>query len=118
MPGHVENAEDCLQQADCFVLPSVSHESCPAVLAEAMASGLPLITSDFGPLAEVNLNGETGLVVPMHDPKALADAIRTLADAPKRCRDLGQAGRARAVEHFSRDAMIDKTLAIYESLVR
>jgi glycosyltransferase involved in cell wall biosynthesis len=117
MPGYTEHPALELQKADCFVLPSVSHESCPAVLAEAMASGLPLITSDFGPLAEVNVHQETGLVVPMHSVRELAESIRQLADSSELSVKLGKAGRMRFEMLFSRDAMIEKTLAIYDKIL-
>lgn len=117
LPGYAEDPEIALRKADCFVLPSVSHESCPAVLAEAMASGLPLITSDFGPLAEVNIHGETGLVVPVRNAERLAQALRTLMNDPALAARMGQAGRERAVKSFSRDLMVEKTLALYAGVV-
>jgi len=114
--GHVEDPESYLREADCFVLASVALESCPAVLAEAMASGLPLITSDFGPLAEVNVAGRTGLVVPAGDSSALAGAIRQLADDSAKRDAMGAAGRERAVSLFSRERMFRETLSRYESI--
>ncbi len=113
LPGHVENVVDHLLSAHCFVLASVSHESCPAVLSEAMAAGLPLITSDFGPLAEINRNEETGVVIPMHSSEGLARAIRLLAINREDAQAKGLKGRLFAEEHLSRKRMIDKTLALY-----
>ena len=116
LPGFREDPEKELARADCFVLPSVSHESCPAVLAEAMACGLPLITSDFGPLAEVNVHGETGLVVPAGRPEVLAEAITKLKADPTRCEAMGKAGRRRA-QLFSRNRMVEKTIGLYRTVV-
>ena len=113
---HIENPEDQLMIADCFVLPSVSHESCPAVLPEAMACGLPLITSDFAPLTEVNIDGTTGIVVPMRDSDALAGAIRCLYEDRNLAENMGQAGYQRARDHFSRERMIEETASIYQEL--
>jgi len=115
--GHVEDPEAFLKDADCFVLASTALESCPAVLAEAMAARLPLVTSDFGPLAEVNLDGITGLVVPAGDSDALAGAIRTLADNPLLAQNMGDAGYRRAHEGFSVERMVTETLARYKGLL-
>lgn len=114
--GHVEDPEVQLRQAHCFVLPSVSHESCPAVVPEAMACGLPVVTSDFGPLPEINIHNETGMVVPARDVNALAEAIRRLSGHPEECNRFGRNGAKRAWECFSRDQMIASMLAIYTDL--
>jgi glycosyltransferase involved in cell wall biosynthesis len=114
--GHVEQIEEVLARADAFVLASISHESGPAVLSEAMAAGLPLVTSDFGPLAEINVQGETGLVVPVHNVKALASAIRQLLGDPSMCLRMGQAARNRAEGLFSVEHMLDDTIKTYELL--
>lgn len=113
---HVETPEIDLWAGHAFILASVDLESGPAVLAEAMAAGLPLITSDFGPLAEVNVADETGLVVPMRDSRALARAILSLADNPELGQRMGLAGRERASQLLSVDRMLNRTLAIYEGL--
>ena len=112
--GQVERLEEQLALSDAFVLVSVSHESGPAVLSEAMAAGLPLITSDFGPLGEINRHEETGLVVPMHDAASLAQAIRRLALDRKMCEQMGKAARLRAERYCSVDRMCDETHRIYE----
>jgi len=114
--GNSERPEDYLRSADVFVLASVAHESCPLVIPEAMACGLPLITSDFGALPDMNIDGDTGLVVPAGDSAALAEAIRRLADDPELAAAMGDTARKRAVSTFSLDRMIRDTLDLYESL--
>ena len=114
--GHVEDVEVHLRAADAFVLVSVAHESCPLVIPEAMACGLPVITSDFGALPDMNIDGETGLVVPAGDSAALALAVRRLADDPALASRMGAAARRRAQELFSEDRMVSETMKLYESL--
>lgn len=114
--GHREDTETLYAQAHCLVLPSVSHESFGFVLAEAMASGLPLITSDFGPFAEINRHEETGLVVPAGNPQPLADALRRLMNSPELCQQMGANAKRRAEECFSRDRMVREMLKNYEEL--
>ncbi len=117
LKGHVENPESYLQSAHCFVMVSVSHESFCAALAESMASGLPVITSDFGPFPELNENGVTGLVVPVADSAALADAIKRLRNDPKLCFDMGKAAREKAGTSFQKEDMILKTITMYRNVI-
>lgn len=115
--GHCEDMAILYQAVNCMILPSVSHESFGLVLAEAMASGLPLITSDYGPLPEINIANRTGLVVPAGDPNALATAIRTLMDDPLLGVELGITGRKRAQECFSEKRMIDSMVNLYKDVM-
>jgi len=116
--GHSENPERLYASAHVFVLPSVSLESFGLVVAEAMAAGLPVITSDFGPLPEINLAGETGLVVPTRNAGALAEALLYVMDHPEQGRNWGAAGRKRAMEVFTQERMVAEMLRIYEGLAR
>jgi glycosyltransferase involved in cell wall biosynthesis len=83
---------------NAFVLPTMADAS-PHVIIEAMASGLPVISTPTGAIPEMVVDGETGLLVPPGEPEALAGAISALADAPLRAR-LGATARALAVERF------------------
>ena len=78
--GSVPNVMFQVQNAGMFVLPS-RFEGMPNALMEAMACGLPCIAADcdFGP-AELIENGKNGLLVPVEDPTALAEAMSKLAD--------------------------------------
>jgi glycosyltransferase involved in cell wall biosynthesis len=111
--GHQEDVAPLYRGASCLVLPSVSHESFGIVIAEAMASGLPVITSDFGPLPEINVDGETGIVAPMGDTGALANAIRRLMEHPDDAERFGRNGMKRALERFSRQRTLEAMLRIY-----
>ena len=80
---------------------------------EAMAHGRPVVASAVGGLKDLVVDGETGLLVPPRDPRALKAALeRLLADRDLR-RRLGAAGRERARERFSWDAVTDATIAAY-----
>jgi glycosyltransferase involved in cell wall biosynthesis len=110
--GHTEEPVQYMKHSDCVVLPSVSHEACPLTLLEAMACGRPMVTSDFGPLPEVNQRGVTGLVVPARDGRALAEALRTLMDSPQLATGMGLQARELSAT-FSRDRMIADMLSLY-----
>ncbi len=106
--------------AALFVLPANARaEAFGTVLLEAMAAGLPCITTEVGTgTSWVVQHGVTGLVVPPRDPEALAQAIvRLLQDRALR-RRMGQAGRERVEQHFSVERMVQATEALYEKLSR
>ena len=100
--------------ADVFVLPaSARSEAYGIVLVEAMAAGLPCITTELGTgTSYVVQDGITGVVVPARTPAALADAAnRLLADESLRNR-MGEAGQERARREFGQETMIDRVEAI------
>jgi rhamnosyl/mannosyltransferase len=108
-----------LHAADLFVLPSNNRaESFGIVLIEALACGLPLISTELGTgTSFVNQNEETGLVVPPNDAQALASAInRLLADTDLRCR-MSKAALARARSEFNVTTMAARMLDLYQSVL-
>ena len=115
--GHLppEKVRDHLQRADVFVLSSLSEGISNAVL-EAMACGLPVVTTDCGGMREAVTDGVEGFVVPMRDPDAMADALACLAAAPEQRRAMGTAGRQRIVEEFTLDRQIGQFVALLEEV--
>ncbi|KIR65971.1 MULTISPECIES: glycogen synthase [Micromonospora] len=118
-----------LTHATVFVCPSV-YEPMGIVNLEAMACETAVVATATGGIPEVVADGETGLLVPIEqaadgsgtplDPQRfvadLAAAInRVLAD-PAKAGELGRAGRVRAVEHFSWDAIAARTVEVYRSV--
>jgi glycosyltransferase involved in cell wall biosynthesis len=103
--------------ADVFCLPSW-WEAMPLSVLEAMAAGLPVVATDVGDVGRAVVDGETGSVVPVRDPKALADALEPLLlDAALR-RRMGAAGRARATDLFSSEATARSISELYAELGR
>ena len=106
---------EILPALDIFVLPSRSEGFGRANL-EAMAAGLPVVSTNVGGIPEVVIDGETGLLVPPNRPAALARAIITLAEDQGRRSKFGAAGRKRAAE-FSIRRMTDGVVAIYDEVL-
>lgn len=94
-----------LQQADVFVLSSLSEGISNAVL-EAMACGLPVVTTNCGGMAEAVTDSVEGFLVPVRDPLAMADALWTLWEQPALRPRMGHAGRARIVNEFTLEQQI------------
>jgi glycosyltransferase involved in cell wall biosynthesis len=78
-----------------------------------MAHARPVVATAVGGLRDLVVDGETGIVVPARDPVALRAALERLLGDRELRRQLGDAGRERAREHFSWDAVTDATLAAY-----
>lgn len=101
---------------DLHTLTSAYGEGFPSVLGEAMACGVPCVSTDAGDARTVV--GDTGIIVPPRDPRALADAWSSILrlDSQQR-RDLGARARARIVEQFNARDIVRSYESFYESLV-
>jgi glycosyltransferase involved in cell wall biosynthesis len=107
---HAEVAA-ALAGADALVAPSVCDEPFGMPVVEAMAAALPVIASNAGGMGDLVDPGRTGLLVPRSDAAALAAAIVELAADPRRCESMGDAGRQRAEQAFTWDAMVARLSA-------
>ncbi len=108
---------DLYHNADIFALPT--RADCLAVvLGEAMASGLPIVTTSVAAHPEAVQDGKTGFVVTPDDASALGDALETLVDNPETRRAMGEAGRQLAHERFDAKANALKILEVMESCSR
>jgi len=103
--------------ADVFCLPSW-WEAMPLSVLEAMAAALPVVATDVGDVGRLVSDGETGFVVAVKSPGAIADALRKLLVDPDLRRSLGEAGWRRAQEHFSSRATARAVSDLYLTLAR
>lgn len=115
-PGFRADVPDLLAACDVVACPS-RMEGLNTTNLDALCLARPLVASRAGGIPEAVVDGETGLLVPPEDPAALAAAIvRLLADRAL-AEKLGAAGRARVLERFTVDAMVEGTLAVYRGVV-
>lgn len=104
--------------ADVYVLPANARaEAYGIALVEAMAAGLPCVTTEVGTgTSWVVQDGVTGIVVPPHNPAAMARAVAGLLEDPDRRRIMARAAAQRARQEFDKRLMVDRVLAVYQSL--
>jgi glycosyltransferase involved in cell wall biosynthesis len=108
---HAE-VERLLERASVFVAPC-EREGFGVAAAEAMAFGRPLVAAAGGALLELVTDGETGLLVPPRDAKALREAVERLLGDPELRERLGHTARERARERFGWNPVIERTLEVY-----
>jgi glycosyltransferase involved in cell wall biosynthesis len=115
LPGFSTDISDLFGNSHVVVLPSY-REGLPKVLIEAAACGRAVVTTDVPGCRDAIVAGATGLLIPPHQPIALADAIeRLLLDGELR-RTMGQAARRFAEEHFSIHDVVKKHLEVYQTI--
>ena len=114
--GMREDVPELLSIMDAFVLPS-RNEGMGRALVEAMAMGLPCVATSVGGVPEVVTDGETGLLVPAEEPKALAEAITRLAKDAELSKRLAQAAQRRALSAFGAQTMVNQISAVYQNFI-
>ena len=111
--GKQSELASILSASDVFLIPS-GNESFGLSALEAMACGVPVISSDVGGLPELNTDGETGFVVKMGDVDALAERTLQILRDPKLHADLSRGAMRRATTEFTKDRIVPMYEAAYE----
>jgi glycosyltransferase involved in cell wall biosynthesis len=115
LAGFQPNATAIMSEFDLFVLPSL-WEPFGLVLLEAMANGLPIVATDVDGVADVVVDGKTGILVPPSNPQALAQGILQLVKDPVLARRMGQRGWERCASEFNVERMVARTAMVYEEV--
>jgi glycosyltransferase involved in cell wall biosynthesis len=84
---------------------------------ETMSFGKPVVATRVGGVTEIVVEGETGYLKRLGDVKAMATAVRKLANDAELCSTLGAAAKTRAEEHFSAEASVAKYVAFYRRVM-
>jgi glycosyltransferase involved in cell wall biosynthesis len=118
MLGFREDLLNVFRSFDLFAIPSVEGDTIPQVLMQALAIGLPVVSTTVGSIPDVVIDGETGFVVPPRDGPALAErTARLLDDADLRSR-MGRQGRSMVERDYSLEHMLDRMEGVYHRLIR
>jgi len=115
--GFQSNAPAWAAACDVFCLPSTKREGLARSTIEAMSYRIPPVVTDCGGSPELVNDGESGIVVPVRDSRALAAAFETLYRDPELRRRMGNAARERIATHFRVEDTVRNTIKLYEELV-
>ncbi|MGE0102609.1 MAG: glycosyltransferase [Blastocatellales bacterium] len=111
------DAPRMLSAMDIFALPSLS-EAMPITVLEAMCASLPVVATTVGALHEMVVEGVTGYLVPVRSPDAMAGRLGLIAQSSDRGREMGRAGRERALREFTLDAMLGRYRDLYLQMMK
>lgn len=115
--GPVEEMPLLYREASVVCLPTYYREGLPKALLEACACGRAIVTTDVPGCREVVEHEVNGLLVPIRNAHALADALQALIDDPERRARFGLAGRRRVEEQFGIERVITQTMALYSRVL-
>jgi glycosyltransferase involved in cell wall biosynthesis len=115
--GRQQNIPEWLNALDLFVLPSYGDEGVPQAIVQAMACGLPVISTPIGSIAEAVIDRGTGLLVPPRDSNALERAMEHLMQNPGLRSQYGAAGVEQSRDKFSLDQMLNRMETVFNSVV-
>jgi len=125
LKGHVAHQEltKLLRRADIFCLPSVTtkdgnQEGIPNSIKEAMATGLPIVSTRHGGIPELVEHGKEGLLVKERSPARLAESINRLIESPELRAEFGRSGRAKVERRFDAEKQVRRLEGIYKRLLR
>jgi glycosyltransferase involved in cell wall biosynthesis len=113
-----EQVAEEMRRAALLVAFSTCLEGFPVVIAEALASGLPVVVSDIGALRDIIKHDVTGLHVRPRDPQALAAAVRNLIGKPDALVRMSRAARADYAANYNPSAAYRRLAAIYDDACR
>jgi len=115
--GNVDTVPKRLSTLDLFTLPSYGDAGVPQGIMQAMACGLPVVSTPVGAIAEAVQDGTTGILVTPKDAPALAGALgRLMAGAALR-QQMGRAGLVFAQQSFGIDVMLDRMTQVFRQVV-
>jgi len=114
--GYVDDMVEKLAEVDIVVLPSYYREGVPRVLLEAMASGKPIVTTDWPGCRETVVEGRNGILVEPEESESLVDAILDLVDDKEKRTEMGKEGRSIVEEEFDRKNVVEEYFEVYKKI--
>ncbi|ULA68693.1 MAG: putative enzyme [Nitrospira sp.] len=117
MLGFRDDLLDVFRSLNLFVIPTVEGDTIPQVLMQALAIGLPVVSTTTGSIPDVVADEESGFLVPPRDPDALADGIIRLLKDPELRAAMGKCGRHTVEQSYSIDRMVDELERVYRKVL-
>ncbi len=117
-PVHGKEKYALLASSDVFVFPTYyPPEGHPWVIVEAMAAGLPVISTDQGAIAESVIHGRNGYIVEKRNPEAIAEKINLLIEQPELRKAMGAESRKMYLKNFTEDRMVERLSAVFDRVL-
>lgn len=109
-----EKKLEFFSKADIFVFPPCKPEGHPWVIVEAMAAGLPIISTDQGAIVESVIHGKNGFIVEPGNPGSIAGKIKLLIEDPEKRKHMGRESKKTYMENFTEDRMVERLRLVFE----
>jgi glycosyltransferase involved in cell wall biosynthesis len=117
-PDQSEQKLQMMTNSDIFVFPPRAPEGHPWVIVEAMAAGLPIISTDRGAIIESVKHEENGFIVPLSDPQEIANHIQELINFPEKRQRMGQNSRKHYLTNFTEAVMVENLTQIFHKAMK
>ena len=117
LPKGLEDKFQFLADADIFVFPPREPEGHPWSIVEAMAAGLPIISTNQGAIIESVLNGVNGFIVEPHCPEQIAEKLQELIENTALRKTMGQSSRNLYLANFTEAKMVEKLSAVFNKTI-
>lgn len=106
---------DLLMTSDIFVLPSY-NEGQPFAILEAMAAGLPIISTNVGAIPETVIDGENGFIISVNNPQEIAEKIVILIENEKLRKKMAEKSKERFLQYYTKNKFIENLGKVFESI--
>lgn len=116
LPASGQRKMEFLSQADVFIFTPRAPEGHPWVIIEAMAAGLPVISTDRGAIAECILNERNGYIVGIQQPEQIAERLQQLLSDSTLREKMGRQSRALYEEKFTEEKMVERLSQTFETV--
>jgi glycosyltransferase involved in cell wall biosynthesis len=114
-----EDKLNMLASADIFVFPTYyPNEGHPWVIIEAMAAGLPVISTNRGAIIESVRDGKNGFIVEPRNPHQVAEKIEFLIENPETRKQMGRESKKIYLENLTEDIMVERLQAVFENVLK
>lgn len=116
--GYRMDIPEVLHSLDIFVLPSILPDPLPTVILEAMAASKPVVATAHGGALEMVVAEKTGSIIPWDDEVEASKVLMKLVSDPGLRKKMGEEGRKRVFEKFSKESFESKYISLFEKIER
>lgn len=102
--------------SDIFIFPPVQVEGQPLVILEAMAAGLPIITTDTGAITEAVLNGVNGFIIEKRNSRQIVEKILLLIENESLRKKMGEKSREQFLKHYTQNKFIENLAKLFQGV--